>query len=78
MITSVCRCGIPIEDPTNLTRECSVCNVADGSPALRANPCDICGEQIKTLRLIKWRENGQVIRYWVCYNCWRRIYPADV
>ncbi len=39
--------------------------------------CDICGEQIDMLRLIKWRESGQVIRYWVCLKCWKEIYHSE-
>lgn len=39
--------------------------------------CDLCSERITTLRLIKWRENGQVIRYWVCLDCWKKTYPAE-
>jgi hypothetical protein len=52
-------------------------NSLSALPALRAFPCEICGEQIETLRLIKWRENGQVIRFWVCLECWKKIYPAE-
>lgn len=54
-----CKCGTPIEDPTNLF------------------PCDICGKQIDVLRLIKWREYGHTIRYWVCLDCWQKIYHAE-
>jgi len=42
--------------------------------------CDNCGNIISInegLRLIKWRENGQVIRFWVCLNCWKKIYHAE-
>ena len=42
--------------------------------------CDNCGEIIEVgegLRLIKWRERGQVIRWWVCMACWRRMYHDE-
>jgi len=42
--------------------------------------CDNCGKHISIgegLRLIKWRENGKVIRFWVCLPCWRKVYPHE-
>ena len=75
MKTEYCKCGTLIEDPDNMTRECLTCKSMSALPA--PFPCDICGEQIETLRLIKWRESGQVIRCWVCLNCWRKVYHAE-
>jgi hypothetical protein len=54
------------------------CNGCDGClPKSPAFPCDNCGGQINDLRLIKWRENGKVIRFWVCLPCWRKVYPHE-
>jgi len=42
--------------------------------------CDNCGNIISInegLHLIKWRENGQVIRFWICNHCWKKIYHAE-
>lgn len=78
MKTEYCKCGTLIEDPDNLTRECLICKSMSALPAASGVfPCDICGEQIETLRLIKWRENGQVIRYWTCLQCWHKVYHAE-
>jgi hypothetical protein len=44
--------------------------------------CDNCGKHIaigEGLRLVKWRERyGEVIRWWVCMACWRRMYHGEV
>ncbi len=40
-------------------------------------PCDNCGEPIIKLRLIKWRENGQTIRWWICLDCWKKVYHSE-
>lgn len=40
-------------------------------------PCDNCGEPVEEIRLIKWRENGQVIRWWVCLPCWKKVFRNE-
>jgi hypothetical protein len=53
------------------------CSLVSAPSTLRVFPCDMCGEQIDDLRLIKWRENGKVIRFWVCKPCWKQVYHSE-